>query len=62
MVIERPDGTSETLRLDAVVHQPEAAARMLAERNVVRLDGRFRRKPVPAIAGSGDDDPGPHAA
>jgi regulator of nucleoside diphosphate kinase len=62
MVLERPDGSSETLRLDAVIHQPEAAARMLAERNVVSLDGRFRRKAAPAIAGGGDDDPGPHAA
>ena len=62
VVLERPDGSSETLRLDAVIHQPEAAARMLAERNVVRLDGRFRRKVAPVIAGGGDDDPGPHAA
>jgi regulator of nucleoside diphosphate kinase len=59
--LQRPDERSETIHLEGVAYQPEAAARALAERNVVRLDS-VRRRPAPLVPAGGDDDPGPHAA
>lgn len=55
------DDRDQTVTLDRVEHQPEAAARALAERNVVRLDSA-RRRSAPLVPAGGDDDPGPHAA
>ena len=75
--IEKPDGTTETIAVEAVAYQPEAARREAAQlasgtqaRNkpvlrVVHDSGDIPARPARtmiSIGGGGFDDPGPSAA
>jgi regulator of nucleoside diphosphate kinase len=71
--LTRRDGTEETIVLEKVLYQPEAARRgkderdqaQAARRPALRLiRGAYydEPRPVPAGRGGGCDDPGPSAA
>jgi len=69
IAVQQPDGLQETIRVEHVEYQPEAAMR-LARKNASRADERCRilslsehrqmRSSAPPL--SDDDDPGPTAA
>ena len=62
-LFERTDGAVETVHLEGVEYQPEAAARQAARQNVVRLETRRPVAPRRFLPPGGfGDDPGPGAA
>lgn len=70
ITIDRPDGRTEVLRLERIVHQPEFARRAKADAKVADMlafpgartrPASLRGKQPSSFDGS-DDDPGPSAA
>lgn len=70
ITIDRPDGLSEVLRLERIIHQPEFARRAKADAKVAdmlafptsRVRAAFSRNKQRTPVDGSDDDPGPSAA